>query len=119
VHGATIGIVGMGGIGSEVAKRARGFGMRIVYNSRTRKPTLEKRYRMEFMDLDGLLQEADFVTLHAPLTAETRHMMNERTLRLMKPTAVLGTRRAAAGRPGRALSGTEGGLDHRRRTRRD
>ena len=89
VHGATIGIVGMGGIGEEMAKRARGFGMRIVYNSRTRKPLLEKRHRMEFMELDDLLREAGFVTLHTPLTAETRHMMNERTLRLMKPTAVL------------------------------
>ena len=89
VHGATIGIIGMGGIGEEMAKRARGFGMRIVYNSRTRKPTLEKRHRMEFMELDGLLREADFVTLHAPLTPETKHMVNERTLRLMKPTAVL------------------------------
>ena len=89
VYGATLGIVGMGGIGTEVAKRARGFGMRIVYTSRTRKPALEKRDRMEFLELDDLLRESDFVTLHAPLTIETRHMINERTLRLMKPTAVL------------------------------
>lgn len=89
VHRATIGIIGMGGIGEEMAKRAHGFGMRIVYHSRTRKPALEKRHRMEFMELDGLLQEADFVTLHTPLTAETTHIVNERTLRLMKPTAVL------------------------------
>ena len=57
-HGATLGIIGMGGIGEETAKRARGFGMRIVYNSRTRKPALEKRYRMQFLDLEALLQEA-------------------------------------------------------------
>lgn len=89
VHGATIGIIGMGGIGEEMAKRARGFGMRIVYNSRTRKPGLEKRCRMQFLDRDALLREADFVTLHAPLTPETQHMINETALQGMKPTAVL------------------------------
>jgi lactate dehydrogenase-like 2-hydroxyacid dehydrogenase len=89
VHGATLGIIGMGGIGEEMAKRARGFGMRIVYNSRTRKPALEKRHKMEFLDLDGLLREADFVTLHAPLNPETRHMIDEAALRTMKPTAAL------------------------------
>jgi glyoxylate reductase len=89
VHGATIGIIGMGGIGEEMAKRARGFGMRILYNSRTRKPALEKRYRMQSLDLDALLREADIVTLHAPLTPETRHMINEAALQRMKRTAVL------------------------------
>ncbi len=89
VHGATIGIIGMGGIGEEMATRAHGFGMRILYNSRTRKPALEKRYRMQFLDRDALLREADFVTLHAPLTPETRHMINETVLQRMKPAAVL------------------------------
>ena len=89
VHGATIGIIGMGGIGEEMAKRARGFGMRILYNSRTRQAALEKRYRMQFVDRDALLREADFVTLHAPLTPETRHMINEAALQTMKSTAVL------------------------------
>lgn len=89
VHGATIGIIGMGGVGEQMAKRARGFDMRIVYNSRTRKPALEKRYGMEFVPVNELLRQADFVTLHAPLTPETKGMINERALRLMKPTAVL------------------------------
>ncbi len=89
VHGATIGIVGMGGIGEEMAKRARGFGMQIVYNSRTRKPSLERRYGMEHLELDALLQVADFVTLHAPLTSETRAMIDGAALRKMKTTAVL------------------------------
>ncbi len=89
LHGATLGIVGMGGIGQAVAGLARGFGMRIVYNSRTPKPGLERRYRMAFLSLDGLLRESDFVTLHAPLTPETRGMIGERALGLMKPTAVL------------------------------
>jgi glyoxylate reductase len=87
--GATLGIVGMGGIGAEVARRARALGMRIVYHSRSQKPALERRYRMQFLGLDGLLERADFVSLHAPLTLETRHLINARTLHLMKPTAVL------------------------------
>jgi glyoxylate reductase len=89
VYGSTLGIVGMGGIGTEVAKRARGFGMRILYTSRTRKPDVERDLGAEFRSLEELLRESDFVTLHAPLTDETRRMINERTLRLMKPTAVL------------------------------
>lgn len=89
VYGATLGIVGMGGIGTEVAKRARGFGMRIVYTSRTRKPDVERDLGAEFRSLEDLLHESDFVTLHAPLTDDTRHMINEHTLGLMKPTAIL------------------------------
>ena len=88
-YGATLGIVGMGGIGQEVARRARGFGMRIVYNSRTQKPVLERRFHMAFLTLDQLLTESDFVTLHAPLTAETRHLIGRPQLALMKPAAVL------------------------------
>ena len=88
VHGATLGIVGLGGIGTGVARRARGFGMRVVYHSRTPKPALERRYRLTSVTLDALLRQADFVSLHAPLTPETRHLIGERELRLMKPTAV-------------------------------
>jgi glyoxylate reductase len=89
IHGATLGIVGMGQIGEEMAKRARGFGMRIVYTSRTPKPALERRYKMTALTLDESLRESDFVTLHAPLTDETRKMIGEQQLRLMKPTAFL------------------------------
>lgn len=89
LHGTTLGIVGMGGIGQAVGRLARGFGMRIVYNSRTPKPGLGRRYRMAFLPLDGLLRESDFVTLHAPLTPQTRGMIDERALDLMKPTAIL------------------------------
>lgn len=89
VWGATIGMVGMGGIGSEVAQRARGFGMRILYHSRTRKPVLERRHRMEFVSLPQLLRESDFVTLHAPLTAQTRHLIGRAEFQAMKPGAVL------------------------------
>jgi glyoxylate reductase len=87
--GATLGIVGMGGIGQEVARRARALGMDIVYHSRTRKPSLERRYRMESVSDKELFQRSDIVSLHAPLTEETRHLINSETLALMKPTALL------------------------------
>ena len=89
VCGRTIGVVGFGRIGQAVARRAKGFGMRILYNSRTRKPEAEEELGAEFKPLDELLSESDFVVLAVPLTKETYHMIGERELRLMKPTAVL------------------------------
>jgi len=89
VYGKTIGIVGFGRIGQAVAKRARGFGMRILYNSRTRKPEAEKELGAEFRPLEELLRESDFVVLAVPLTKETYHMINEERLKLMKLTAIL------------------------------
>ena len=90
IHGATLGIVGLGRIGTELAKRARGFDMRIIYFSRSRHEEAERELGVEYRDsLESVLREADFVSLHTPLTSETRHLMNERTLKLMKPTAAL------------------------------
>ncbi len=90
VHHATLGIVGLGRIGAEVAKRAHGFDMNVIYFSRTRKPDLERELGLEYRDsLEGVLRESDFVSLHTPLTPDTRHLMNARTLALMKPTAIL------------------------------
>ena len=89
VHGATLGIVGLGDVGAEVARRGRGFGMRVVYHSRTPRPALERRYRLEYLPLDELLRQADFVSLHTPLTDQTNHLIGRRELDLMKPTAVL------------------------------
>lgn len=89
VYGATLGIVGLGGIGREVAKRARGFGMRLLYTGPSRKPDAERELGVSYRPLEDLLRESDFVTLHAPLKAETKHMINGDSLRLMKPTAVL------------------------------
>jgi glyoxylate reductase len=89
VFGATLGIVGLGGVGAEVAKRARGFGMRIMYHDRTRKPTLERRYRLTFLPLKDLLQQSDFVTLHAALTPQTRGLIGRQELDLMKESAIL------------------------------
>ena len=89
VFGATLGIVGLGGVGTEVAKRARGFGMRIMYHDRARKPVLERRYGLAFLLLEDLLRESDFVTLHAALTPQTRGLIGRRELDLMKESAIL------------------------------
>jgi glyoxylate reductase len=89
IYGATLGIVGMGRIGAAVAKRARGFNMKILYNTARRKPDLEKRLGLTFVDLDTLLQKADFVSIHAPLVEKTHHLIDNRRLQLMKRTAFL------------------------------
>lgn len=80
----TLGIVGMGNIGKNVARKAEAFGMRVIYYNRR---TEVSGYRR--VPLDSLLQEADFVSLHTPLTTETRHLIGARELSLMKPTAML------------------------------
>jgi glyoxylate reductase len=84
VHGATLGLVGYGRIARAVARRAAGFDMRVLHH--TRHPTGEPGF---VADLDELLGEADIASLHVPLTPETRHMIDDRRLKLMKPTAVL------------------------------
>lgn len=84
VHGATLGIVGYGRIGRAVARRAQGFGMRVLHHART--DTRESGY---VADLDALLGEADIVSLHVPGGAATRHLIDARRLALMKPTTVL------------------------------
>jgi glyoxylate reductase len=89
VHDATLGIIGLGEIGLEVAKRARGFDMKVIYYSRTRRPELEAQYGLEYADLPNLLSSADFVSLHTPLTPESYHFIGEQELRMMKPTAIL------------------------------
>jgi len=89
VYGKTIGIIGFGRIGQAIARRAKGFNMRVLYYSRTRKPEKERELRAEFKPLNELLRESDFVVLAVPLTKETYHMINEEKLKLMKPTAIL------------------------------
>ena len=89
IHERTLGIIGLGQIGLEMARRGRGFDMRIIYHSRTRRPDLEGEYGLEYVDLPTLLAESDFVSLHVPLTPETRHYIGEAELRQMKHTAVL------------------------------
>jgi glyoxylate reductase len=91
VHGKTIGLIGGGGrIGRAVAKRAQGFSMRTLYWTPRRKPESEERAAgIEYVPYDRLLAESDFVSVHAPLNPETVHLVGERELRLMKPTAFL------------------------------
>ncbi len=87
--GKTLGIIGLGRIGTMVAERAKGWNMRVLYNKRSRDTEAEEKYKVEFADLDKLLGESDFVTLHVPLTPETQHMINKNTLAKMKRGAIL------------------------------
>jgi glyoxylate reductase len=88
VTGRTLGIVGMGRIGAAVARRAQhGFDMPILYTSRREHPVDGIRARR--VELEELLTTADFVSLHTPLTPDTHHLIDERALRRMKPTAIL------------------------------
>lgn len=90
VHGATLGIVGFGRIGQAVARRASGFGMRILYHDVARaQNAVETALGATFVPLDQLLRESDFVTLHVNLTPETRHLIDAAALASMKPTAIL------------------------------
>uniref|UniRef100_A0A831T6R6 D-glycerate dehydrogenase n=1 Tax=Thermorudis peleae TaxID=1382356 RepID=A0A831T6R6_9BACT len=89
VHGATLGIVGMGRIGQAVARRARGFNMKILYSDQQRRPEIEEELGARFASLEQLLQESDIVTLHVPLTRETRKLIGAEQLRSMKRSAIL------------------------------
>jgi len=90
LQGRLLGIVGLGGIGRRVAQRARAFGMRIAYHSRHPAPAdVEAELGAERMPLEGLLAEADVLSLHCPLTPETHHLIGAAELAAMKPSAVL------------------------------
>ncbi|MCA9949200.1 MAG: D-glycerate dehydrogenase [Anaerolineales bacterium] len=89
IHAATLGIVGLGRIGRAMAKRARGFNMKVIYHSRSRKPELEEMLGVEYRELDDLLREADYISLHLNLSDETRGLFDARAFSLMKPNAIL------------------------------
>lgn len=89
IGGATLGIVGLGRIGQAVARRAKGFDMRLLYTDVSPKPEAEAEVEAEFVDLPTLLKAADFVSIHTPLTEETHHLIGAEELALMKPSAVL------------------------------
>jgi len=97
LSGKTLGIVGLGTIGREVARRALAFDMTVLYAGRNRLPEeTEVRYGARHVPLDDLLRTADYVSLHAPLTDGTRHLLNAERLALLKPTAfVINTARGA------------------------
>ena len=89
VTGRTLGIVGAGRIGTAVARRAKGFDMRILYTDAQANPAVENELGAQRVDLDTLLREADFVSLHVPLMPETRHLIGGEQLAIMKPSAIL------------------------------
>jgi glyoxylate reductase len=89
VWGKRLGIVGMGRIGQAVARRAKGFGMEILYHNRSRKEDAEEELGARYLGLEDLLRESDFVSIHTPLTDETRYLIGAEELEIMKPEAVL------------------------------
>lgn len=89
VHGATLGIIGLGRIGEALAKRAKGFDMNLVYFNRSRKYEQEKKLGMDYLPLEKLLQVSDFVCVMLPLTQDTAYMIGKEQLKLMKETSVL------------------------------
>ena len=90
ITGKTLGLIGMGRIGAAVARRAAGFDMPVLYHNRNRLPKEEEvALGARYVDLDTLLEQSDFVSLHVPLTSETRHLIGAKELKQMKPGAYL------------------------------
>jgi len=90
LYGKTLGIIGMGRIGQAVARRALGFGMRIVYYNRNRLPEeIEKEYNARYVTIDELVQISDYISVHTPLTNETYHLLNKERISKMKPNAIV------------------------------
>jgi glyoxylate reductase len=89
IHKATLGIIGFGRIGYAVAKRAQGFGMKILYSDVVRNKQAESELGVEYVDLDRLLAESDFITVHTNLTPETHHLIGREQFAKMKRTAIL------------------------------
>jgi len=89
LNGKILGIIGMGRIGSAVARRAKCFGMKVIYYDKYRKEDIEKEIGAKFVELEELLRTADIISIHVPLTPETRRMIGEKELRMMKKTAYL------------------------------
>lgn len=89
IHGATLGLIGFGRIGAAMAKRASGFDMRVLYYDQYRREDLEKSMGVIYADMDTLLRESDFVSIHTDLNAATRHMFNPDAFSKMKSSAIL------------------------------
>ncbi len=89
IHHATIGVVGAGRIGYAVAKRAKGFDMNVLFYDVIPRPEMEKDFGAKRVELDELFMKSDFVSVHVPLSKETRHLVNAERLKLMKKTAYL------------------------------
>ena len=89
IHHATLGLIGFGRIGQGMARRASGFDMRVLYYDIYRREDLERSLGVVYVDLDTLLRESDFVSLHTDLNPQTRHMINDDAFAKMKPSAIL------------------------------
>jgi glyoxylate reductase len=89
IHHKSLGIIGLGRIGAAVARRAKGFNMKIYYYNRTRKEDLEKELNIEYLEFEELLKECDFISVHTPLNNETFHLIGEKELKLMKKKSFL------------------------------
>jgi len=89
VHHATLGIIGLGRIGREVARRAVGFNMTVLYHDLKRDPQAEQQFGARYADKETLLSQSDFVSLHLPLSTETHHYIGQNELKLMKPSSML------------------------------
>ncbi len=90
ITGTTLGIIGLGRIGQAIAKRAAGFDMRVLYSDVNRAALdVEQRFGAEYVSFEALLKDSDFVTIHVPLNPGTHHLIDERALSLMKPSAYL------------------------------
>jgi glyoxylate reductase len=89
IHGKTLGLIGMGRIGSAMVPRAKGFNMKVIYHDDYLDPAIGKKIGVKRKTLDELFNESDYVSLHVPLTSETHHMISEKQLKMMKSTAYL------------------------------
>ncbi|MFR3065191.1 2-hydroxyacid dehydrogenase family protein [Peptoniphilus sp.] len=89
LKGKTLGIIGLGNIGKNLAKRARAFEMKVVYYSRTRKEDFEKEFDIEYLDRDEVIRSADFLSLHTAFVPDLRHMISKKELEMMKKSAIL------------------------------
>jgi len=89
IHHATLGLIGLGRIGTEMARRAKGFSMRVLYHDVVRRQDVEKEMGIEYTDFETVLREADFVSLHVPYMPSTHHLISEKQFKLMKKSAVL------------------------------
>ncbi len=89
LKGKTLGIIGLGNIGKNLAKRARAFEMKVIYYSRTRKEDFEREFDIEYLDRDEVVRSADFLSLHTAFVPDLRHMISKKELEMMKKSAIL------------------------------
>ncbi len=89
IHKKTLGVIGIGRIGTAFAMKSKGFDMKVLYHDKKRNEKLEKELNAEKVELEKLLKDSDFVSIHVPLLESTKHMISEKELKMMKETAVL------------------------------